>query len=586
MAQLTDQLSTPKNQIQVREQGVTNSAAAIVGGLSALVSPLVASYKEAQDTKKLTVIEQGLEDEYVRLSDAYKQGTIKSSGEFFRRLNAKVRSYEADYPSIADNIRQRVNQEFGGMPGQMGFDATVDPMRIEEQAKDNTFKEAMSYGIEIRDAEGRVDKDATTNMMMQFKAEEFKARFKDPAATKAEASSRLYQSLSERRSILMTSLDSKINTLTADATLTDAQKLAGTQQMVNQARLQWMNQVVIPETDTSGGDLDDIKKIKDQQDAYFTAKLELLTDEKFGTMRDRSRIVKEVTTSMGLDLEESAPWLTAMADKFGSDAVAPLIANVSLYKPTEGGASLGSQLKTKVGAAVTKMMQVNTVNGALDGSVDTGSLAVGDKKAVAGILTGTVKQMAEKPLTQDSSKATYVKACGEICKLAGTSMRDSDKEYVMDLFANKPAGVQLMKLRGPQARDTAIQMRDLGMGYIMDNFNKSDVPLQYNPSVGRFSPTQGAKSSDLAKIIKLNNALTTSTKAVTLLGGSHKEAEVKQYLIDSLGLPTDPNYTKPIVSGELDNVFNETKKVDENQGSWIDLDYDPTTGKVSPRKGK
>jgi hypothetical protein len=585
----TAQLSTPSNQIGVYNPGVFNSDAALINGVSGVVGPLVASYKEGRDNSRLTEIEQGLEEEYVRLSEAYKQGAIKSNGEFFRRLNSKVREYESDYPSIADRIRQRVNQEFGGFPGQMGFDAEVSPLMIEQQARDKNYADALSYGIEIRDADGRVDKDATTDLMMKYRALEFQSKFAKPSkeATAAEIGGELNRNLGEQFSVLKTSMDNKINAVASQAGLDDESKKAAISNIIAAERLRYMSLVVEPTLTTSGVDLDEIKKIKEYQESLFNDHERLLTDDKLGSLSDRMRLIGATEKQMGLNLREAMPELQATRDVVGDAATAPVFTAIATARLPNGG-TLQEQMASKTELAMQSAITSRNTRQVLSGQLEPTTLSPNEQADVARALNQTVKNLSVVEKLDDAKgQAAYVTACGAICSLAANSSKTSDKEYVMDLFVNKPAGVKLEEMAGnPRAKVTGNQLRKLGVNYLADRvgsmgvqYNPSKGVFEYKESPGFFARNLGGADADLRK---LNNALQTVAKSAKLVGSTADDMQVKQYVIDSLGFPSNPNYQKPTVPMELDNVFNEQQPMVAPVEELPEYQVDPVTNRLIP----
>ena len=608
----SDVLNDYKNQIGVQDAPAKSGANALV----ALATGIVGEFK---DYRKKTVAEEAAQEMSKleeSLSAAVSKGTI-SITEKQTRLNAKQRELSANHPTIAAEIKESIKETLGGLPTVTSAQANVNEDQLQQDLEHKELEAATVAGLRINKPDGTIDKQRTAKAfrdvqlaLLDLKANKGGGTDEQRSANRAAHSQ--YFGKAMNAAVLPT-----IQRLQLVASATkgdDAAKFGAALDEWNNVASNYINSTVIPALNESGLDPADQKTVLENEQAKLKSFHDLLFTENSAGFNRRTQTVAKLGEHFQNDLAEQIPGLIA-ANKALGDQGGLFVDSVLSANPDMKNAIDGMIRKGIVGDTSPS----TTINDAMDsatGARDPKTLSPARKASVAKSLTNVVSTYSREQNLGAKDLQTFAGSCGALADLISNEGSSTDMEKAVKKLDTPVCYSRLSELaaggdEGAEFGKAALASMNELSTKVLGNVKQGDTrntlaEVLYNPTSGAFEvvPIKAAVDKALSAKVsgpnflmkagvtgqisalkptaeKMSKALNMATKTrMTGDAASLKDAEVRQYLVDSLGFRTNPSIRKREVS---ENVQKQLTPPTKSQGP-VRYKFDPATGTVTKKE--
>jgi hypothetical protein len=506
---------------------------------------------EASNNKFLDQVSARMEEEYTTLATQLDQGRIKSR-EFYSRLSTMMRTITTDHPQIADRIRERVKEDFGGLPSQMAFKSTVEQtFKIKEDAENQLYTWGVTNGLEGDDYKSTVNNAQKVQLAMVRK---------QMAAGKSDTSE-YTKSHFEALQVGVTSLASRIDKVMSSPGLDDNAKQLAVNEMwatfSNDANTGMSSSIM-----TSGLPSDDQKQILELQKTYLETYGKYFSD----MTNSKARLLKGMVSQQAVDITPHISMALAMKEAgLGDTAISSTVEAIVNTPTGVGQPSLKNQMAAQLRGGLSPIEKHRDINDVMKGTrsiID--STAERKPDMVKNAITIT-KKIAEAP-NDELGDGDAVAFNNLLRSLTDASMEgsDNDKSYMIGHLAdpkvmNKSRDLAPKtpeEVKGPALHSQA----KLSADYLIQNKPALDNMLQgiafgapsvqYNPLNGTLevisdNPISNSFPQVKSMVNKMNQALEVYVNTKTLDGTSKSMTplQIKQGIVEQMGFEINPNYT-------------------------------------------
>lgn len=573
MVSFTGTISDPSNQIKVYDPPAKTSAlSAITQAAAPILGNLIATYKEGEDQKKVDNLSAQMEQEYRTLAEARRQGAI-SSTDFYTRLDAKARQLAADFPTVAKQFREKVQQDFGDLQG-LGFKQEINSFDLEEKNRQKDYLDAQSHGIQVYNKNGTVDEAKTVAAYRSIQGQILQASL----AAKSGADDAAAQVNTHIQGVFSTAIGplyTQLGKIMDDPSLSIPDKVAQATQLINNGERTFKLGVLNPILSQGGG-----IKVQDAEamQKYYT--------DRFQELRTMVSEGDKAAITSNLQLAENA---AAVQIRMDNPALAALktwdkdFANKILENAaTTSGVATG--LGRQVGSSLDHLTNMKN---SIDNPNLVPELPPESRKPVIKDMQQKVTDVSKKPsLNGQGEETTFLASLSGLNKQVLKSNNTSDMEKQLDNLSNSAVMAHVTKtLNGPlkgQANEVLDDANKVAMKYLQDKQWQStvgNIPLQFNNSTGLLeikpniqpiqvrgeitTMTHDVNQGYASRLKPYNQALQVLSKAAKARGEQASEATIRKAFAEGMGyIPA-----APAVADVLTNMQPTTPEQQKNATS-------------------